>query len=113
MIDLEADVDDMTPEHMMVVAVDAARVRVTVSSHVEAATLAVLDKRSAWPSPTRCSACVMGLKRESEPAHIRAASPGHSGRYRRPLTCTDVVSEGGFEPLAYPLAASADPWLSV
>jgi hypothetical protein len=29
----------------------------------------------------------------------------------RPLTCKDVVSEGGLEPLAYVLAATADPWL--
>jgi hypothetical protein len=28
-------------------------------------------------------------------------------------TCADVVSEGGLEPLAYILGASAEPWLSV
>ena len=31
----------------------------------------------------------------------------------RPLTCRDVVSEGGLEPLAYLLGGSLDPWLSV
>jgi hypothetical protein len=31
----------------------------------------------------------------------------------RPLTCTDSVSEGGLEPLAYVLAAGEDPWLRV
>jgi hypothetical protein len=29
------------------------------------------------------------------------------------LTCGDLVSEGGLEPLAYILGSRAEPWLSV
>jgi hypothetical protein len=43
MTDVEVAIDDMTPGHMVVVAVDGDTVQVTVSSHVEAATLAALD----------------------------------------------------------------------
>jgi hypothetical protein len=31
----------------------------------------------------------------------------------RALTCTDVVSEGGLEPLAYILVGSPELWLTV
>jgi hypothetical protein len=31
----------------------------------------------------------------------------------KPLTCTDSVSEGGLEPLAYILHSSADTWLDL
>jgi integrase len=56
---------------------------------------------------------VKGGTHDPAPGNIRAASPQCHSRSAGPLTCTDVVSEGGLEPLAYILGASAEPWLSV
>jgi hypothetical protein len=40
------------------------------------------------------------------------ARTGRKPNYK-PLTCIDMVSEGGLEPLAYIIAGGTDPWLSV
>jgi hypothetical protein len=42
---------------------------------------------------------------------VTGVSRGPSQPSDEPLTCGNSVSEGGLEPLAYFLAATADPWL--
>jgi hypothetical protein len=44
---------------------------------------------------------------------LLAASPECYGWAAWPLTCADVVSEGGLEPLADVLSGSPERWLSV
>jgi hypothetical protein len=66
-----------------------------------------------WDAAERFASLVEGGKHDERPGNIRAASPGHSGRWGNALTCADVVSEGGLEPLASITAARADSWLSV